>query len=233
MSDGSPEETTEIQPEPKITISIYGGKKDEVMDSVSQHLAPDEEASVYETWINVRALRSLGFLFVGGVESAGGLFEVVCMFVVLAVILALFVLWNLIVFFLVLVVLAVLSGGRAIKYMRGTFIEADVSKIDTTGLDAFVKAEVIKGRYIEAKAEDTERFGEITRTASSMTRLFRLGINWAMIVATAFLIFELVYRFFTLTWSTDFWFLLFFGITFLVGVVVMDIGILKLRRSAS
>ncbi len=51
-------------------------------------------------------------------ESAGGITEIVCMFAVLLLLLALFAFWQLVIAIIVLVVMALFSGGAALKYLR-------------------------------------------------------------------------------------------------------------------
>ena len=102
-----------------LRVSVYGGKKKEVFDSIKRHLGVSEETELYHTWINVSAMKRLAFLFEGGVESAGGITEIVCMFAVLLLLLALFAFWQLVIAIIVLVVMALFSGGAALKYLRG------------------------------------------------------------------------------------------------------------------
>ena len=96
----APNEENEL--EPTLWVAVFGGKKDIVQESLNKHLDSGDDPHLYNTWVNISAMRRLGFLFVGGVESAGGIFDILCMFSVLAIILGVFVFWQVIVFFAVI-----------------------------------------------------------------------------------------------------------------------------------
>ena len=119
-------------------MSVYGGKRNDVKDSIERNLELTDEG-FYQTWLSINVMKQLGFLFEGGVESSGGIIEMIIMFIFVALILAAFAFWQVVIFMIVLLVLALFSGGAAFKFVRGTFIEADHTKIDLTKLDNFVK----------------------------------------------------------------------------------------------
>ena len=226
---------------PTMEISVYGGRRDEVKESIERNLELSDE-SFYQTWLSINVMKQLSFLFEGGVESSGGLLEMIIMFVVVAIILAAFAFWQVVVFIIVILVLAVFSGGASFKYIRGTFIEADHTKLDLAKLDNFVKEQIERGRFVKVESEAAEaHLSDFTKRATRATRVFRDGIKLSLIVSTVFLLVEVVYRYFAGHWLSgldpvtglqELWVLLGFGVVFLLGIVVMDIGVL-MRRSLS
>ena len=48
-----------------LRVSVYGGKKKEVFESIESHLGVSEEAELYHTWVNVSAMKRLAVLFEG------------------------------------------------------------------------------------------------------------------------------------------------------------------------
>ncbi len=210
---------------------IYGGRKNEVAQSLESVLGLSEE-DYYQTWVSLGLMRRLGFLFEGGVESAGGVGELVCMFAVLVIVLALFAFWNLAVVFIVVLVLTVLSGGAALKFLRGTYVTTSLDGIEQSHLDAFERQQVILGRFVQFKggtrSEDTER-------SSFATTLFKRGIQAALLVATIFLVAEVLFWLVNGHWLSgldpvtgplELQILIAFGALFVVGAVIMDIGVL-------
>ena len=85
--------TTDSSDVPETFITIYGGKKEEVGES-AKNILGISDSDYYGTWISMGIMQRLGFLFEGGVESAGGMGEIVCMFAVLIAVLALFAFWS-------------------------------------------------------------------------------------------------------------------------------------------
>jgi len=218
---------------PTAEISVYGGHLSSVQDSVQSNLIDPGEASMYRTWVNIRATKTLTSMIGGGVESAGGLIEIIWMFIVLAVIIFVFFIWQLVVFFLVIGVLAVFSGGAALKYVRGTYVSLPVEKTSVEKLDAFAADLIAKGQFVGIKFTNQKTsLGPIGRSSNRATRLFRLGIHLSLFVATAFLVFEIVYRYFRFAWMTDIMALGGFGVAFLAGIVMIDAGALARRRLA-
>lgn len=220
-------------------ISVYGGKRNEVKESIERNLVLTDE-SFYQTWLSINVMKQLSFLFEGGVESSGGIIEMIIMFVFVAIILAAFAFWQVVVFIIVILVLAIFSGGASFKFMRGTFIEADHTKIDIGKLDAFVREEVQKGRFVkvESKAVETS-LSDFIKQSTRATRMFRNGIKISLVISTLFLIVEIVYRFLTNHWltgmnpvtgPTELLVLIGFGLVFLLGIIAMDIGVLMRRR---
>jgi hypothetical protein len=227
--------------EPTMEISVYGGKRDEVKESIERNLELTDE-SFYQTWLSINVMKQLGFLFEGGVESSGGIIEMIVMFVFVAIILAAFAFWQVVIFIIVILVLALFSGGASFKFIRGTFIEADHTKMDLVKLDNFVKEQIRMGRFVKVKSESTEvSFSELIKKSSRATRVFRNGIKISLVISTIFLIVEVAYRFLTGHWLSgldpvtgylEIWVLIGFGLIFLIGIILMDAGVL-MRRSLS
>ena len=223
------------------SITIYGGKKNEVGASAKTHLGISDD-DYYSTWLNLGVMRRLGFLFEGGVESAGGLAEIICVFGVLIIILAMFTLWNIAVVFLVVLVLTVLSGGAAIKFMRAVYITAPLDNLDANQINEFITEQVASGHFV--RIEDTHAskdMSDLIQRTSTATLVFKTGIQFALLVATVFLIIQVIYYFMMNHWISglneatkilEIQILIIFGLFFLVGVVLMDIGVLLRRRVA-
>ncbi|UCE10275.1 MAG: hypothetical protein JSW61_15095 [Candidatus Thorarchaeota archaeon] len=227
--------TSSVSDEPIETakIVVYGGRMQDVQPSLEKHLVSPEEAHIYQTWVSVNALRRLGLLFQGGAESAGAISDLLCLIVVIAVIVAGFAFWQIFVFFIVIAVLALLSGGAALRYVRGTFIFGDEKHINIDGFEAFTTEQLAVGRFVSVElTEYQDRLDDITKSANKYTSVFREGIHVSLAAATVFLIVELVYWFLFNQWLTDIIVLGAFGIAFLGGVVAMDIGVLLRRRLA-
>ena len=212
---------------PKTSITIYGGKKDEVGSSAKRLLGISDD-DYYGTWLNLGILRRLGFLFEGGVESAGGLGEIICVLGVVIIVLAMFTLWNIAVVFLVVLVLTILSGGAAVKFIRAVYITAPLNALDKNQINEFVAEQVALGRFVR-----------IEETKASL--VFRTGIQFALLVATVFLIVQVIYYFVMNHWISglneatqvlEIQVLTYFGLLFLVGVILMDVGVLLRSRAA-
>jgi len=222
---------------PLLRVSVYGGKKKEVFESIDRHLGVSEEAELYHTWVNVSAMKRLAFLFEGGVESAGGVIEIVCMFVVLLLLLVLFAFWQLVIFFVVLVVMALFSGGAALKYLRGTYLSVPLDSVDPDAVEQLTKEQVTAGRFVNVVIDNAEKnIGSISASSAKATRLFKTGIHIALLVATLFLVFEVAFRFLTEQWALDTVILSIFGCAFLFGIALMDGGVIlryKLSKKLS
>jgi len=226
---------------PPTSITIYGGKKDEVGASAKRHLGISDD-DYYGTWLNLGVMRRLGFLFEGSVESAGGLAEILCVFGVLIIILALFTLWNIAVVFLVVLILTILSGGAAIKFMRALYITAPLDRMDANQINEFIAEQIASGRFVRIEGTHaSEEMSELTQKTSTATLMFRTGIQFALLVATVFLIIQVIYYFMMNHWISglneatkvlEIQVLIFFGLLFLVGVILMDVGVLLRRRAA-
>lgn len=227
--------------EPTMKIAVYGGKRNEVKESIERNLELTDE-SFYQTWLSINVMKQLGFMFAGGVESSGGIIEMLVMFAFVVLILALFAFWQVVIFVIVILVLALFSGGAAFKFVRGTFIEADHTKIDLHKLDNFVKEQLQKGHFVKVESHPVEnQVGETTRDATHATTVFRRGIALSMVIATLFLITEIIYYFVMGHWlsglnpataDVEIITLYCFGIAFLLGIVIMNFGVL-MRRSLS
>lgn len=225
--------------EPTMAISVYGGKKDDVKESIERNLELTDE-SFYQTWLSINVMKQLGFLFEGGVESSGGLLEMIVMFILVAIILAAFAFWQIVIVIIVILVLAIFSGGASFKFIRGTFIEVDHTKIDLAKLDNFVKEQIQKGRFVKVESEVAESsLSDFTKKATKATRVFRNGIKISLVISTIFLFVEVAYRFIVGHWLTgqdpvtgpqELWALFGFGLVFLIGIIAMDVGVL-MRRS--
>jgi len=138
--------------------------------------------------------------------------------------------------------LALFSGGASLKFVRGTFIEADHSKIDLIKLDNFVKEQILAGRFVKVESLPvSDKLGKTTKDASRATTFFRRGIYIAMIIATLLLVIEVVYYFLMNHWLSgldpvtgpqEIIVLFFFGFVFLLGILIMNTGVL-MRRGLS
>ncbi len=227
--------------EPEVNITVFGGRKDDVTESLKKNLLRSEDVTVYQTWVNVRALKRMGFLFTGGVESAGGCFDVLFVIAVAALLLTFFVFWQIVIFFIVIGVLTLLSGGAAWKFVRGVFVEAPPDRIKMEGMDDFVREQLLAGRFVKVglkNAGTDVELGSITKKSNQATKLFRDGIYLALAMATCFLIVEVGYWIYyrsILVPNLGFYELLLLaslGCLFLVGVIVMNAGVLARRRLA-
>ncbi|MHA2135358.1 MAG: hypothetical protein ACW99J_15975 [Candidatus Thorarchaeota archaeon] len=215
-------------------IVVYGGRMKEVQPSLERHLVKTEDAHVYQTWVSVNALRRLGLLFQGGTEASGAISDVLCLIVVIAIIVAGFAFWQVFVFFIVMAVLALLSGGAALRYIRGTYISGDENKLTIEGFRDFTTEQLSAGRFVSVElSESQDRLDDITKSATTYTSVFREGIHISMAAATLFLVIEVAYWFLFNQWLTHIIVLGAFGIAFLGGVVAMDIGVLLRRRLAA
>jgi ABC-type multidrug transport system fused ATPase/permease subunit len=229
------EEASELSVSPDLRITIYGGKREEVKESIDTHLGSDTK--FYQTWITLSVLKRLGFVFEGGVESSGSLTGVVCMFILIIVIFAVFFFWQFIVFFIVIGVLALFSGGAALRYLRGTFIESQTKTSDFSKLETFAQEQIEAGRFVKVDCDiqDTE-LGPIAKKATSTTGIFELGIWLSLLIATLFLVFQVIYWVINGHWISglnpesalqEIYFLSLFGLAFLLSIIIMDIGVLK------
>jgi len=226
---------------PQTFITIYGGKKEEVGES-AKNILGISDSDYYGTWISMGIMQRLGFLFDGGIESAGGMGGIVCMFAVLIAVLALFAFWSVAIVFIVIAVLSLLSGGAAYKFLRAVYITAPISNMESSKIDEFVATQLTQGRFVRIEDSDVSKtMSVVTQDASSATLTFKRGIQFALIIATIFLITE-VYYFFTMghwlsglnaaTATLEINVLTLFGLLFLVGIILMDTGVLLRSRLA-
>ena len=162
------------------------------------------------------------------------------MFITIIGIFAIFFFWQFIVFFLVIGVLALFSGGAAFRYLRGTFIEAQTEVMDFSKLESFAREQVEAGRFVkvDCKIKDVE-IGPIVRKATSTSNMFEFGIWLSLGIATIFLIFQVINWLIFGHWisglnvdtaTQEIYFLTAFGIAFLLGIVIMDLGVIKRRQ---
>jgi hypothetical protein len=141
-----------------------------------------------------------------------------------------FAFYHLVIFFIVFAVLAILSGGVALKYLRGTFIEGDESEADIKALVPFVREQILSGNFVEVKTKTHEIEQPIIRRANRDTTLFKRGIHLTLIVSTLFFVIEVIYRLFFAEWLTNIEVLAVFGLIFLGGVLIMNSGAFLRRR---
>jgi hypothetical protein len=227
--DSDPYESSDFR------ITVYGGKRKDVKDSIDTHLGSD--TNFYQTWITLSMLKRLGFVFEGGVESSITLEGVICMFISVIAIFSLFFFWQFIIFFIVIAVLALFSGGAALRYMRGTFIESQTKDMDLSKVETFALAQIEAGRFIKVESDVKEtEIGPIARKSTSVTNMFELGIWLSLAIATLFLIFQVVHWLVNGHWISglnvdtalqEIYFLIAFGLAFLLGIIIMDIAVLK------
>ena len=224
---------------PKTSITIYGGKKTEVGEAAKKTLDISDE-DYYSTWISLGIMRRLGFLFEGGVESAGSPTGLVLMVIVLVAALALFALWQVLIVFVVIAVLALLSGGAALKFLRATYITKPLNEIDSTKLEEFMRAQASEGHFVKVEGiRGASNMGKDTMRISNAALTFRTGIQFSILVASAFLILEIACLLVTGHWLSgqspvtgqmEAVVLICFGFLFVGGVVMMDIGVLLRNR---
>lgn len=225
---------------PKTSITICGGKKTEVGEAAKQALDISDE-DYYSTWINLGLMRRLGFLFDGGVESTGSSTGgLVLMFIVLIAALALFAFWQVLIVFAVVAVLALLSGGAALKFLRATYITKPLNEIDSTKLEEFIRAQASQGHIVKVEGiRDASNMGKDTMRISNAALTYRTGIQFSILVASAFLILEVAYFLATGHWLSgpspatgqmETLVLICFGFLFVGGVVMMEIGVLLRNR---
>lgn len=224
------------------SITIYGGKKEEVGES-AKNILGISDSDYYGTWISMGIMQRLGFLFEGGVESAGGIAEIVCMFAVLIAVLALFAFWSVAIVFVVIAVLSLLSGGAAYKFIRAVYITAPITNMESSKIDEFVANQLTQGRFVRIEDSDTSKaMSIVTQKASMATLTFKRGIQFALLIATIFLITEVAYFFMMGHWLSGFnvatetleiMVLTIFGVLFLFGIMLTDIGVLLRRRAAN
>ena len=216
-----------------VNITVHGGKKDEVEASVKEHLVGSEDVDMYQTWVNVAAPRRIGLIFQGGVEASGAITDLLCLITAIGAILMIFVFWQVVVFFAVILVLTLLSGGSALKYLRGTYITAEAAKIDSDRLEQFVEAQLKAGNFVGFDdPEKAVQLGPLTKKSNRAKYAFTTGIYISLGIATVFLIEEVLYWWFFQTWWPPIMFLLVLGVGFLIGVFAMDLGVILRWRAA-
>ncbi|MFW9960360.1 MAG: hypothetical protein ACFFDV_05045 [Candidatus Thorarchaeota archaeon] len=224
---------------PKTTITIYGGKKEDVGRAITETLGLSDD-DYYSTWISLGVMKRLGFLFEGGVESAGSVVGLIAMIIVLFAALALFAFFQIVVVFVVIAVLTLLSGGAAFKFLRATYITKPLSEMNLSNVEEFVRIQISQGRFVRLEDQKTsDSLSRITQSSSKATLLFRTGIQFSLLVATVFLILEVSYWFVTGHWLSglnpvtgpaETILLVDFGFLFLCAVVLMDLGVLMRYR---
>jgi len=214
-----------------LSMQIYGGTEAEILDSLESLIDKDEEVQSNQTWVNVGALKRLAFLFEGGVESAGGLIGLIIMFVLLGVVLIAFAIWQIVIFFIVIAALTLFSGGAALKYLKRTYLTVPANSLTSDNLAVFFEEQLSFGRFATlSEGMDFTEQPEVVRKSGRATRIFSLGIHMALAVATLLLIFEITGFFLLGGWITETSFLILHGLAFLVGIAIMDAGVILRHR---
>jgi len=217
--------------EPYLKICVHGGTKDEVEESFRRYLAPRGDPRIYRTWLNVELLKRLGLLFTGGVESAGGIVEILCVFVIIVLVFALFAFAQFFVFMVVVAVLAILSGGAALKTFRTIYIEIPINLVNLDGLEDFVRREVAHGNFVSTSSKGVELgLGPVAESARRATLAFRWGIYICQAVGFVFAILEILHWVSFGSWWWDPNGLVLLGGLFLIGILVMDAGVIARHR---
>ncbi|MCK4568503.1 MAG: hypothetical protein KAU48_14445, partial [Candidatus Thorarchaeota archaeon] len=98
------------------------------------------------------------------------------------------------------------------------------------------------GRFVRIEDSDaSKKMSAVTQKASTATLTFKRGIQFALLIATIFLITEVIYFFQMGHWLSglnvatatfESQMLTLFGLLFLFGVVLTDIGVLLRSRVA-
>ncbi len=220
-----------------INLAVYGRGKDEITGSIEKHFGMPLSLQADHTWVGVKdAKKAMKVTSKGMSESFAAVIDILCIIIMLAavVLIALFILVEGILFIIVIAVLTIFSGGAALKYTRVTYISANMYEIGIEEVEAFFKAQTLEGRFVRAKATDPElKFKPITSKATRASQLFRIGIMASLVVATIFLILEAAYRIIYGNWYTEIIVLAEFGLAFLAGIILTDIGALLRRRLQS
>ena len=228
MSSGTDESATWIE------IAVYGRGKDQITESIEKHFGMPLSLQTDHTWVGVKdAKKALRVTSSGMTESAAALIDLACIVIllVIAVLVALFIFAEAILFVIVIAVLTIFSGGAALKYTRVTYITGNMFEIDIDEIETFTKEQILGGRFARTKADNQDvKFKNITNRATTATHLFRIGIVFSLMVATIFAAFEIVYRLIYGIWLVEYIVLAEFGVAFLLGIVLTDIGALLRRR---
>jgi hypothetical protein len=217
-----------------IDIAVYGRGKEQIVDSIEKHFGMPLSMQADHTWVGVKdAKKAMNVTSKGVSESMLAIVDVLCVIIMLAIviIMALFIFVEVILYVIVLVVLTVFSGGAALKYTRVTYISANLVEISTKEIEDFTGEQIVAGRFVRVRTTDRDlELGKIASRATTATQLFRIGIIFSLAVATIFLFFEVIYRLLYGDWFTEIIVLAEFGLAFLAGIILMDIGVLLRRR---
>jgi hypothetical protein len=164
-----------------------------------------------------------------GYADASG--ECALLSLIVAFFLLLIVIWQLVMFLIVIVVLGIFSGGAALKYTRATYMTTDSASIEPSQLESFTKDMINSGRFVMVGLEETGfALGPVAKASTRATRLFRYGIVFSMLIASLFLLTEVVYRLLYAVWLVDLLILAAFGVAFLLGIIMTDAGVILRRR---
>ncbi len=228
---GTPVSDNEESSSPILKVQVIGGSKDRAVEGFTQHLLPQEEPRVYRTWFNIHLLSRLENLFKDGVESAGGLFEIVCMFFVAIVIIGFVLLSQLLIFSIVVAVLALFSGGASLKFFRTTYIETPSASVSSGGAEKFVSEMLTQGSLVSIDSEDKSfTAGSIVKQSNRVTKAYLYGINTCQFIAMVFVLVEVLHYLLLRSWFVDWFILGIFGLVFLVGIILMDVGVLMRHK---
>ena len=217
-----------------VDVAIYGRGKSDVLSSIETRFGVDLKDEAEHEWVAPRAAKRAIRVTASGVKEIGyadhsG--ECTLVSIIVAIIVALIIFLQLVVFLIVLVVLTIFTGGAALKYTKATYMKAPGESIEASQLEAFAKDQILTGRFVMVKTENS-RFplGPISKASTRATQLFRWGIISSVTIAFVFLAVEAVYYFLNWTWLTDIMILLGFGLAFLLAIIITDIGVLLRRR---
>ncbi len=228
MSSGKSEAETWVD------IAVYGRGKEDIVGSIEKHFGMPLSMQTDHTWVGVKdAKKAMNVSSKGVTESMMAIVDFLCVIIMLAivVVMALFIFVEVILYVVVLVVLTIFSGGASLKYTRVTYISANLVELSTKEIEDFTKEQISAGRFVRVKTTDrTLELGKVTSRATTATQLFRTGIVFSLAVATIFLFFEVIYRLLFGDWYTEIFVLAEFGLAFLAGIILMDIGVLLRRR---
>ncbi|MHA1770662.1 MAG: hypothetical protein ACTSYL_03070 [Candidatus Thorarchaeota archaeon] len=217
---------------PILKTQVIGGPKDKIVEDFTQYLSPQEDPRVYRTWFNIRLLSRLENLFKDGIESAGGLFEIICVFLVALLIVGFVFLSQFVIFSIVVVVVAIFSGGASLKFFRTTYIEIPETSISIDGLEDFVRTQLDAGSLVSIALSDPSKIGSITRRSNRATKAYLSGINTCQFIAMVFTFVEVLHYILFHRWLVDTLILTIFGLIFLVGIIVLDAGVFLRHRLA-
>jgi hypothetical protein len=217
-----------------IDVAIYGGGKGDIPESIETHFGIELTKEAERRWVGPHAAKRVmgvttrGVSEIGYADASG---ECALLSIIVAFFLFLIVLWQLVMFLIVIVVLGIFSGGAALKYTRATYMTTDSASIESSQLEAFTKDMIDSGRFVMVSLEEPGfALGPVAKASTRATGLFRYGIVFSILIASLFLVTEVVYRFLYGVWLVDLLILAGFGIAFLLGIIATDAGVILRRR---
>ncbi|MHA2135914.1 MAG: hypothetical protein ACXAEN_23915 [Candidatus Thorarchaeota archaeon] len=217
-----------------IDVAIYGGGKGNIVESIETHFGLELTKEAERKWVGPHAAKRVmgvttrGVSEIGYADASG---ECALLSLIVAFFLFLIVIWQLVMFLIVIVVLAIFSGGAALKYTRATYMTTDSASIEPSQLEAFTKDMIDDGRFVMVGLEEAGfALGPVAKASTRATRLFRYGIVFSMLIASLFLVTEVIYRLLYSVWLVDLLILAGFGFAFLFGIIATDLGVILRRR---